>query len=162
MPETRMTASIELRLPQEWSDEQLFEFCHLNGDLRIERTARGEIVVMPASGGQTGRVNALLNMRLGNWALNDATGCFFDSSTGFLLPDGAMRCPDAAWVSSPRWDSLTEEQKPKFVPLCPEFVAELRSPSDRLPALQSARNSDGSSTRERQVMSTVRARPARP
>lgn len=125
-----------VRVPLEVSDDQFFDFCRMNEDLRIERTAQNEIVIMPGTGGRTGNRNMRLGARLFNWALDDGSGEVFDSSTGFILPNSAIRSPDASWVSKPRLALLTEAQKVKFLPLCPEFVIELRSPSDRLPELR--------------------------
>jgi Uma2 family endonuclease len=121
-------------LPQ-LSAEQLFELCRVNPELRIERTAQGEITIMPPTGGETGNRNAAIIAQLTLWAWADDTGVTFDSSTGFDLPDGATRSPDAAWVRKSRLRNLTDEQKQKFLPLCPDFVIEIRSPSDNLPAL---------------------------
>ncbi len=118
------------------TDDQFYELCQLNRDLRIERTAQGELLIMPPAGGETGRQNSELNRQLGNWAKRDGTGVVFDSSTGFNLPNGAIRSPDAAWVKRSRLATLTQEQKKKFLPLAPDFVIELRSPSDHLHTLQ--------------------------
>jgi Uma2 family endonuclease len=118
------------------SNEQFFEFCQQNRDWRIERTAGGELIIMPSAGWKTGSRNALINASLTMWALQEGTGIAADSSTGFDLPNGATRSPDAAWVTRSRLATLTEEQKEKFLPLCPNFVIELRSPSDRLKAVQ--------------------------
>lgn len=117
-------------------DEALFELCRANRDLRIERSARGEIRIMSPTGGETGRRNFLLTALFGAWAMRDGSGVGFDSSTGFLLPNGAERSPVVAWIRKERWEALTPEQRAKFVPLCPDFVIELRSPSDELAALQ--------------------------
>ncbi len=119
------------------SDDEFFEFCGLNRDLRIERTAGGGITIMPPTGGETSDRNAEITMQLRLWAKRDGTGVTFDSSGAFVLPNGAILSPDAAWVSRDRFAALTAEQRAKFPPLCPDFVVELRSPSDRLPALQS-------------------------
>jgi Uma2 family endonuclease len=118
------------------SDDELFETCQLNRDLHIERTAEGELVIMPATGGETGRRNAIITARVLTWAERDGTGMAFDSSTGFILANGAERSPDAAWIQRQRWDALTAEQRSRFPPLCPDFVLELRSPSDGLAELQ--------------------------
>jgi Uma2 family endonuclease len=120
---------------QELSDHEFFEFCQLNKDWRIERTSAGDITIMPPTGGQTGRRNSQLTKGLGTWADTDGTGMSFDSSTGFALPNGAKRSPDAAWVKRERWDRLTDEEKEEFPPLCPNFIVELRSRSDSLAAL---------------------------
>jgi Uma2 family endonuclease len=114
------------------SDDELFELCQVNGDLRIERTADGEILVMPPTGGETGRQNSALTVQLGRWSELDGSGVSFDSSTGFLLPNGAERSPDAAWVALTRWQALTAEDRAKFAPICPDFVVELWSRSDEL------------------------------
>jgi Uma2 family endonuclease len=118
------------------SDEQFFELCHLNRDLRLERTSQGDLVIMPPTGGETGRTNFKLTQVFGNWVDVDGTGVGFDSSTGFTLPNGAKRSPDLAWVQCERWEALTPEQRRQFPPLCPDFVLELRSPSDALATVQ--------------------------
>ncbi|MBE9125210.1 MULTISPECIES: Uma2 family endonuclease [unclassified Coleofasciculus] len=118
------------------TDEQFFEFCQINRDLRIERTATGELLIMPPTGSETGNRNAKLIVQLGVWAERDGTGIYFDSSTGFKLPNGAERSPDAAWVKLERWNALTPEQQKKFAPIGPEFVVELRSASDNLEPLK--------------------------
>lgn len=126
----RMPPSIEM------DDEQFFHFCSVNRDLRIERTAEGEIEIMPPTGWETGRRNMAIAGQLWAWALRDGTGVATDSSAGFNLPNGATRAPDAAWVRRERLAGLTTEQKERFLPLCPDFVVELRSPSDGLDALR--------------------------
>ena len=118
------------------TDDQFFEFCQINRNLHIERTATGEILIMPPTGSETGNRNAKLIVQLGIWAESDGTGIYFDSSTGFKLPNGADRSPDAAWVKLERWNALTPEQQKKFAPICPEFVVELRSASDNLEPLK--------------------------
>jgi Uma2 family endonuclease len=116
----------------ELTDEQFFQLCQANRDLRFERTATGELIIMPPTGGETGNRNGRLNQQLFNWSDQDSTGIAFDSSSGFKLPNGADRSPDASWVKMERWDALTQEQKTRFLPLCPDFVVELLSPSDSL------------------------------
>jgi Uma2 family endonuclease len=118
------------------SDDDFFEFCQANRDWRIERTSDGDIIIMPPTGGDTGRRNFNLVAAFGIWAKADGTGLGFDSSTGFILPNGAERSPDLAWVRLSRWNALRDEEREKFPPLCPDFVAELRSPSDSLVTLQ--------------------------
>ena len=118
------------------TEGEFFQFCQLNQDLRIERTSDGEILIMPPTGGDTGRRNSALTRRLDSWAEEDGTGISFDSSTGFTLPNGATRSPDAAWVKRSRWKALTKQQREEFPPLCPDFVAEIRSPTDSLRTLQ--------------------------
>ena len=118
------------------TDDEFFEFCRQNSDLRIEQTAQGEWIIMPPTGGETGSRNSEVSRQLGNWARRDDVGVAFDSSTGFVLPNGAKRSPDASWVLRSRLAALTAEQKKKFLPLCPDFVVELRSPSDALVGTQ--------------------------
>lgn len=112
------------------SNEQFQQLCIANPDLRLERTATGELVIMPPTGGETGRQNSQLNFQVQLWNQQYQLGEVFDSSTGFILPNGATRSPDLAWVEKSRWQVLTPEQREKFVPLCPDFVIELVSPSD--------------------------------
>ncbi len=118
------------------SDDQLLELCEVNRDLRIERNQYGELIIMPPTGSETGDHDSEINMQLRIWAKRDGTGKAFASSTGFRLPNGAMRSPDAAWLPCSRWNILSAEQKKKFAPLCPDFVVELRSPTDSLSELQ--------------------------
>lgn len=118
------------------TEDKFFEFCQLNAEWRIERTAQGEVLIMPPTGGETGSRETKLSTQLTNWAEHDGTGVAFGSSTGFDLPNGATRSPDASWVERSRLEMLTPEQKKKFLPLCPDFVIELRSPSDRLDDLK--------------------------
>ena len=117
-------------------DDQFYELCRLNRELRIERAAGGGLSIMPPAGGDTSRRNAEIVRQLANWARRDGTGISFDSSCGFVLPNGAIRSPDAAWVFRERLNALTERQRSRFLPLCPDFVVELRSPTDSLQALQ--------------------------
>jgi Uma2 family endonuclease len=123
------------RLAAPMSDEQLWRFCRANPALRVERTADGELVIMPPTGSETGRRNFVLTGQLAAWAEADGSGVGFDSSTGFILPNGAERSPDMAWIRRERWDALTPDQRERFAPLCPDFVVELRSPSDSLDGL---------------------------
>ncbi len=118
------------------SREQFHTLCRENPDLKLERSATGELIVMPPTGGETGRRNVSVSGQL--WAWNEQTdlGEAFDSSTGFTLPNGADRSPDASWVTRARWIALTPEQREKFVPLCPDFVVEILSPSDSLKKTQ--------------------------
>jgi Uma2 family endonuclease len=135
-PRPRFGEEILVRLTEPMSDDELFEFCAVNSELHIERTATGDLVIMPPTGGETGRRNSRLNYELAGWALRDGTGIAFDSNTGFILPNGAERPPDASWVRRERWEAVPPEAREKFAPICPDFVVELRSPSDRLPKLQ--------------------------
>jgi Uma2 family endonuclease len=113
------------------SEEQFYRLCQVNRDLRLERTAEGKLIIMPPTGRETGNRNSRLVQRLGNWADTDGNGLVFDSSTGFRLPNGAIRSPDAAWVRRDRLEALNPDPN-KFLPLCPDFAIELRSTSDAL------------------------------
>jgi Uma2 family endonuclease len=117
-------------------DEEFFEFCMVNKDLRIELTGEGDLIIMAPTGGKTGIRNFKLIAAFGNWVLQDGTGEGFDSSTVFSLPNGAKRSPDLAWMSNERWQALSDREREIFPPLCPDFVVELRSPTDRLHYLQ--------------------------
>jgi Uma2 family endonuclease len=120
----------------EMTDEQFFELCQNNRDLRFERNANGDLIIMPPTGGETGNRNGRVNQQLFNWTDVDGTGIAFDSSTCFKLPNGADRSPDASWIKLERWDALSDEEKQKFPPICPDFVIELLSPSDSLKTTQ--------------------------
>ncbi len=118
------------------TDLQFYQLCADNPELRLELTANRELVILSPTGGKAGRRNTRLTQRLANWAEKDGTGEAFESSTGFSLPNGAKRSPDASWVRRGRWESLSEAQQEEFIPLCPDFVVELRSRKDRLKTLQ--------------------------
>jgi Uma2 family endonuclease len=107
-----------------------WKLCVANPDLRLERTAQGELEIMSPAGADSGRCNAGLTGQLWAWNQTRRLGVTFDSSAGFRLPNGATRFPDATWITRDRWDALKPKQKKKFPPICPDFVAELRSPSD--------------------------------
>jgi Uma2 family endonuclease len=117
-------------------DSQFYEFCRVNRDLRIERTAQGDCEIMAPTGGETGWRNSRLTVLLSIWAEQEGSGVVFDSSTGFVLANNAIRSPDVSWVKKSRLAILTAEQKQRFLPLCPDFVIELRSPSDNMKILQ--------------------------
>jgi Uma2 family endonuclease len=116
--------------------DQLLELSSLNRDLRLELTAEGDLIVMPPTGWETSDSNAEITTQLRLWAKRDGTGRASDSSGGFVLPNGAIRSPDAAWVANSRLSVLSAEQRKKYLPLCPDFATELRSPSDSLRATQ--------------------------
>ncbi|MBA3713037.1 MAG: Uma2 family endonuclease [Pyrinomonadaceae bacterium] len=118
------------------SEQEFYEFCRLNDELRIELSSEGDLIIMPPTGGKTGNRNFKLIVAFGIWAEKDGTGKGFDSSTVFSLPNGAKRSPDVAWVRNERWDALTDEEQERFAPLCPDFVVELRSPTDTLKSLK--------------------------
>jgi Uma2 family endonuclease len=121
----------------QWANDQFFDFCQANKELRIERTADGDCEIMAPTGGETSWRNSRLITLLSIWAEEEGSGVVFDSSGGFILPSGAIRSPDASWVKKNRLALLTAEQKKKFLPLCPDFVIELCSPSDNIVGLQS-------------------------
>ncbi|MGE0684719.1 MAG: Uma2 family endonuclease [Candidatus Binatia bacterium] len=118
------------------TEDQFVRLCQENPDVQLELTARGELVIMPPTGLESGRRNTKLTQRLANWSEADGSGIVFDSSTLFTLPNGAKRSPDASWVRRERWEALPEEQRLGFGLLCPDFVVELRSPTVRLKDLQ--------------------------
>lgn len=118
------------------SDQQFYAFCRTNPDLRIERTADGEVIIMPPAFADTGNRNFKIAQQIGNWADQSGTGEVFDSSSGFTLPNGATRSPDAAWILTARWDALSPEEQASFAPIAPDFVVELRSSSDTLASLE--------------------------
>jgi len=117
------------------SDEQFFQLCQQNELIRFERNSDGTLVLMPLVGGLTSNRNANLTYQLGMWN-QDEIGIAFDSSAGFTLPNRAVRSPDASWLRRSQWDALTQEQKERFAPVCPDFVAELRSDTDCLERLR--------------------------
>ncbi len=114
------------------NDEQFYQLCIHNRDTKFERNADGKIIIMPPTGGETGKRNTNLIVQLGVWNRQTKLGEVFDSSTGYKLPSGANRSPNVSWIRQDRWDSLTSEQKQKFIPLAPDFVLELMSPNDYL------------------------------
>ncbi|NCS39772.1 MAG: Uma2 family endonuclease [Microcystis aeruginosa BS13-10] len=120
-----MMTVVEIKF-ESWqlSDEQFFQLCQDNRDLRLERNPKGDLIIMPPTGGKTGNSNGRITQQLFNWSDNNGTGIAFDSSTGFKLPNGADRSPDAAWIPLEKWQALTPQQKERFLPLSPDFVIE--------------------------------------
>jgi Uma2 family endonuclease len=116
----------------ELTDEQFYQLCLNNRELRFERNAKGNLLIMSPTGGETGNRNIEIAYQLQAWSRQNKSGLAFDSSTGFKLPNGANRSPDASWIPLSKWNSLSLEQQQKFLPLCPDFVIELLSPSDKL------------------------------
>lgn len=112
------------------SSEQFTSICHANPEAKLELTARGELVIMSPTGGESGIRNLKISALLYLWTEKDGTGVAFDSSTMFRLPNKAFRSPDGAWIQLSRWNTLTDEEKRTFPPISPDFVIELRSPSD--------------------------------
>jgi len=131
---TAITLTLEPLI--ELTHEQFYTLCMANKDVAMERSPEGELIIMPPVGGGSGRKEADYIIDLGIWNRQAGLGVVFSSSTVFKLPGGGDRSPDAAWVSQARWDALTPEEQEKFPPLCPDFVLELRSKSDRLRPLQ--------------------------
>ncbi|MEM9213847.1 MAG: Uma2 family endonuclease [Cyanobacteria bacterium P01_F01_bin.150] len=118
------------------TDDAFYQLCLANPDIKFERSAKGELIVMPPTGGESGRRNADITIDLGYWNRKCQLGYTFDSSTCFKLPNGAERSPDTAWIERSRWESLSLEDRRKFPPLAPDFVIELRSATDHLAPLQ--------------------------
>ena len=118
------------------TDEQFAHLCQENPELRLELTTQGELIIMPPTGSKSGWRSGRSYYALTAWADEEGSGLTFDSSSGFTLPNGAKRSPDASWVKQERWNALSETQQEEFAPLCPDFVIEMRSPSDRLADLQ--------------------------
>ena len=130
--------NVPVKIPQtlQVTDEQFLELVKANADLKMERTAQGELIVMPPTGSEGGHYNAELTTDFGIWNRQAKLGLVFDSSTGFKLPNGATRAPDTAWVNQERWNALTYGQRKGFAPICPDFVLELASETDDIEVLQ--------------------------
>ncbi len=118
------------------SSEQFYQLCQDNRDLRFERSFQGDLVIMSPTGGETSNRNIEISYQLQAWSRQNKQGIAFDSSGGFKLPNNADKSPDAAWIPSEKWNNLTTEERQGFIPLCPDFVIELRSKSDSLKSLQ--------------------------
>ena len=132
-----MTAfTINLNPIVELTEEQFYHLCRVNPDVKFERNAQREIIIMSPTGGETGKCNAKLTTLFYLWNEETNFGEVFDSSTCFRLPNGADRSPDVSWIQKERWDRLTSEQKEKFPPIAPDFVLELMSPTDSLKETQ--------------------------
>ncbi|MEZ2319982.1 MAG: Uma2 family endonuclease [Microcoleus sp.] len=127
-----------ITIPQTFkvTDEQFQQIAAVNRDLRLERTATGELIVMAPTGSETGNRNLDISGQLWLWNRQTKLGIAFDSSSGFQLPNGADRSPDASWVKLERWQTLTLKEREGFAPLCPDFVVELRSKSDNMEPLR--------------------------
>jgi Uma2 family endonuclease len=128
--------TVDFKSVIELTDEQFYQLCSSNPDVRFERNATGELIIMPPVGGESSNRNALLTAQVWVWNEQCKLGISFDSSCGFKLPNGAERSPDASWVKLSRWNALTSEQQTRFLPLSPDFVIELLSPSDSLRVTQ--------------------------
>jgi Uma2 family endonuclease len=128
--------SVQLSPVVPMTQDQFFDFCQLNEDKRFERTAEGELIIMAPSGGESGFQDLSVSAQLYNWTRQTGKGKASGPSGGFILPSGANRAPDAAWLSPEQMASLTSEERKKFLPLCPFFLIEVKSPSDALKKLQ--------------------------
>ena len=122
--------------PDAFTPDDLKQFVQSHPDLRVELTTEGELIIMPATFPKSGRRNAKLTARLETWSEAAQLGETFDSSTLFTLPNGAVRSPDACWIERSRWDAIGEDEQDDLLVICPDFVAELRSKTDRLSAVQ--------------------------
>jgi len=132
----RQIVSAPVEEPEPYTVREFADMAMAYPDLRMELTREGELVVMAPTRTKTGSRNVKLSARLENWAVQTGSGETFDSSTIFTLPDGALRSPDASWIEKSQWEALTEDEQEDFALICPDFVAELRSSSDRLSAVQ--------------------------
>ncbi len=133
-----MPTTVPINIPKTLrvNDEQFLDFVKANPELRLERTATGELIAMSPTGSEIGHYNSELNGDLVVWNRQQRLGKVFDSSSGFRLPNGAIRSPDVAWVAQARWDALTTDQQQGFAPLCPDFVIQLMSKTDVLEDIQ--------------------------
>ena len=135
---TEMPPPVTLRLRPviDISTDQLLELSSINDDLRFELSAEGDLIIMSPTGSEIGDSCSEINFQLRSWAKQDGAGRVFGSSTGFALPNGAKRSPDVSWIAQDRWETLSREQRRTLAPLCPDFVVELKSPSDRITTLK--------------------------
>ena len=126
--------ALPIRIPDlpSMDNDRLYTFCVYNPELKIERNQKGELLIMAPTGGETGNRNSKITKKLAIYEDKNSWGLSFDSSTGFLLPNKAIRSPDASWISGERWNALHPEERKKFVPLAPDFIIELLSESDEL------------------------------
>ena len=131
-----MPLPFRFRPEKPMTDEELMRFCAANDLLRVERDANGEILVMTPAGINTSRMNMRIGRLLDEWAEQDGRGIAVDSNGGFTLPDNSVRAADAAWLLKSRWNELSQADQARFSPLCPDFVIELRSPSDNIADLE--------------------------
>lgn len=127
---------VTVNLPQQPVKDEFEEYCRLNPELRLEQTKEGTMIIMLPAYTETGNKNFKLATRFGAWVEQNGTGEGFDSSTGFILPNGAKRAPGVSWIRNERWEALSPEARQKFAHICPDFLVELRSRTDRLKTLQ--------------------------
>ncbi len=132
-----INAPLDVNLPTEkMSDKEFFDFCMANKKLRIERDKYGNIIIMPPLTGNSGYREDEVAVEIKIWHRKIRIGMAYGSNTGFILPNGATRSPDASWTSQERWDKLTEQEKDEFLPVVPDFIIEVRSKSDSLKQLK--------------------------
>ncbi len=132
-----MTAiTINFKNVVKFNDDQFYQLCQDNPDVKFERNQSGELIIMPPTGGETGKRNASMIADFVFWNRQTKLGEVFDSSTCFKLPNGSDRSPDVSWIKLERWNALKPEQREKFPPIAPDFVLELMSPSDSLSEVQ--------------------------
>lgn len=131
-----MPMPVTMKMGDLMSEEEFFQFCQMNDTLEFERDSQGNIILMSPTGSVTANFNIGIASQLYNWNDASALGEAFDSSAGFTLPNGAVRSPDASWVTSSRWNNLSDDQIEAFAPICPDFVIEIRSKSDELKYLR--------------------------
>ncbi|NEQ41976.1 MAG: Uma2 family endonuclease [Okeania sp. SIO3I5] len=124
--------TIEIDSIIDLTDEQFFQLCQINKEIRFERNAKGDLIIVPLMGGETGIINAEISGNLGMWNRETKLGICFSSSLGCQLPNGAVRSPSCSWIPIEKWNNLTPEQREKFLPFCPDFLVELMSPDDSL------------------------------
>ena len=136
LPEEALPATLKLNPDLRMNDDEYYEFCMANADLRLERTAQGEIVIVPPAGWESDYRNTTVLGRLERWASRDGRGKAFGPTAEYILPTGAALSPDASWVSNRRISQVSKDKRKKFPPVCPEFVIEVMSPSDRLKTAQ--------------------------
>ena len=135
-PTEERDEALVLHLGWKMSGDEFYDFCMRHEDLNLELTSEGDLIIVPPTGGETGNRNFELTGMFAVWVKQDGTGVGFDSSSMFSLPNGAKRSPDLSWIKKERWEALSKKEREKFSPICPDFVVELRSPSDSLKRLQ--------------------------
>ncbi len=140
LADNAMTSTIDFQALVSLTDQKFYDLCQAHPDVKFERTPGGYLLIMPPTGGETGNHNFEIGLDLGNWNRQTKLGVVFDSSTGFKLPNGGDRSPDLSFVRQARWDALSAEEKRKFLPIAPDFVLELMSPSDLLAETQAKMN----------------------
>lgn len=118
------------------TDEQFFEFCQMNRDIKIERNKNGKVLIMAPTGSFTGSFNYSFGFEFGIWNRKAKQGIIFDSSTGFTMPDGSVRSPDLSWISNEKWEAIDAEKRERFAPICPDFLVEIRSKNDSIKILK--------------------------